>query len=468
MNPIVSIDIGTTSIVALALDVDSDQVLVVRSDANAATLNGLPAGHHEQDAAMILEIVKSLLSHTVADLRQGCSGQPSIRAIAVTGQMHGLLLVDTNNQPRSQLITWRDQRAAGLNEVLELSRDRDTVGRCGCRLHPGYGFASLHKLIRENAWVAPALVSGDARVCGVTDYVVASLAGCLVTDATMAASWGGLDIRTQEWDPCALDALGIPDSALPPIRDSVEPIASISPAIAAELGLDAGALVCVGIGDHQAGILGCGPIGTGSCVVNLGTGGQVSLLADEPGTENTRLEIRPFVKDDYVITGTSLCGGWSYQYLADFFRSLIRACTGGEISRDTIYEMMKGMGERAPENANGLVVNPFFLGSRHSGEDMGSVNAIDSKNLTPENLVRAMANGMVDELFGYYRLMQSPAKRVYVTGSAVNRNPLLVRAIKDRWGIMPSMAAHDEAAAYGAARLASARLGLLDGSLLFA
>ena len=465
MNIILSIDIGTSYIGAVALEVDADEILYARCVENRATLAGLARNQHEQDPREILGTVKDLLSQSADHLCERFSCNTCLRGIVVTGQMHGILFVDAQNEPTSHLITWRDQRAADSPKINDVATDRSTANRCGCRLQPGYGFATLHELLSHDPRFAAELIRGDLRVCSVTDYVAASLSGCLVTDPSMAASWGGLDIRSREWDGSVLNALQIPESALPPIRASADPIGQISASLADDLGIDSSAVVCAGIGDHQASILGCRPIGIGSCVLNVGTGGQVSMVTDQSESVQD-LETRPLVDGYFVVTGTSLCGGWSYQYLADLFRSVIYECTNEEVSRDSIYEVMNRIGTSAPIDADGLVVDPVFLGSRHSPQTAGSVVRIDGTNLTASNLVRATANGIIDELFSFYQLMQQRVRRVHAAGNAIRHNPLLIQAIKERWRLDPIVASRSEVAAYGAASLAAVRLGLVDSSWL--
>ena len=465
MNLILAVDIGTTSISAMALEVDSDEIVCTHRVGNTSNATTMPANLHEQDPREILKIVKSLLSRSAASVTERFSSNRCIRAVVITGQMHGIVLVDTRQRPASDFITWRDQRAAHSSKVEDLASDDATAQRCGCRLQPGYGLATLHQLVTDDAQLLLELSKGDIRVSGVTDFVAAHLSDCLVTDFSMAASWGGLDIRSRDWNREVLGALQIPERALPPLRTSADPIGHISRTQAEELGLDPGTIVCAGIGDHQSSILGCRPKEAGSCLLNVGTGGQVTVVTACPDSV-PNLETRPLAGGYFLITGTSLCGGWAYQYIGEFFRSVVRECMGVQVDQDCIYEAMNRMGACAPLNANNLVVDPFFLGSRHIPHSMGSIYGINEANLSPSNLVRATANGIIDELYGHYKRMPQHAKRVYATGNAIRRNPLLLQAIRERWQLEPIVAAPREVAAYGAASLAGVRLGLVKPSWL--
>ena len=313
--------------------------------------------------------------------------------------------------------------------------------------------------------LADELRAGAARVCGITDLVSAMLCGKLVTDTSMAASWGGLDIQKHEWDEEILDALQIPRESLPSVVLPSQPYGSISPELARTHGLDAGTSVCAGIGDHQASVLACRPIGVGTCVVNVGTGSQISIVqsGSEPAGE---LETRPLLRDYFILTGTGLCGGWSYEYLARFFQSVIESFAGAHISLTDIYEAMNEAGGAEAQDANGLTVDPRFLGSRTDHRATGSIHGIDAGNLQPSSLIRATANGIVDELFDYFSRTKAHAGQLFVTGNAARMIPMLRQAVRDRWGKQPVAIQYDQEAALGAAYLAAIHLDLMERSWL--
>ena len=457
-NVILGIDLGTTTISLLALDAVSGEVVDVRTVANTANGSAPVSGRHEQDACVIIGIAKKLLAGTVRTLRRSCSDSMRICAVVVTGQMHGIVLVNPENEPVSRLITWRDQRGKDAKAVLAVSRNRVISKRCGCRLQPGYGFTTLHHLILEERKLSSHLEAGEIRICSISDLLVATLSDVLVTDMSMAASWGGLDLQSNFWDRDLLEQLRIPLAALPPIRQSAEPIRVVPAEVSDELGIDAGAVVCAGIGDHQASVLACRPIQLRSCVINIGTGSQLSMIF-EPFQDLADLETRPLFGTRKMVTGTGLCGGWSYDYLADFLASAVAETAQGTPSKESIYRLMNELGGKAPMDAGGLVVDPRFLGSRHNGVPRGSISGIDAGNLTPGNLVRAMANGIVSELHAYYARADLKAKTLYATGNAIRLSSLLAEAIGDRWGIQPTMIEHTEEAAYGAACAAAVQLG---------
>jgi sugar (pentulose or hexulose) kinase len=163
MSLILSIDIGTTKIAALALDSDSNQPIAVRAQANASDLAGLPPERHEQDPLEIKRRVFALVSDLLKD--EAVRARP-VSAIGLTGQMHGVLLVDAQLQPRTPLITWRDGRTTAQISAWQDALGAGAPARLGCRLAAGYGGPTLAWLRQAGllpagakAWASPTVVN---------------------------------------------------------------------------------------------------------------------------------------------------------------------------------------------------------------------------------------------------------------------------------------------------------------------
>ena len=465
MAVVLGLDIGTTSIGVVAFDADEREPIFSSEAANSATVIGTASGLHEQNAIALFDTVRQLLDSALNAVQQAQGDVRSIGGIAVTGQMHGILLVDLNNRPRSNLFTWRDQRSTKAPLVREVYANDAMARRCGCRLQPGYGFATLHQLMIDDRNIAAELRTGVVRICGIADFVSAKLCGSLVTDTSMAASWGGLDIQTHRWDEEILDLLQIPRGSLPSVLPPSQPYGTIRPEFASTHGLDSGTPVCAGIGDHQASVLACRPIQIGTCIVNVGTGSQISIVQSGPEPVG-QLETRPLLPGYFILTGAGLCGGWSYAHLARFFQSVTETFASAHIPLSDIYETMNETGSGEAQDASGLTVDPRFLGSRSDHCATGSIRGIDAGNLRPSSLIRATANGIVDELFSFFSQAKVHAGRLFVTGNAARKSPLLRQAVRDRWGKDPVVIQHEQEAALGAAHLAAINLDLMDRSWL--
>lgn len=461
MPIVLGLDLGTSKLCALALSTDARRVLAVRSAPNDADVPDLPPDRHEQDPAKILDRSLGLVRELLAG-EAVAAGE--VAGLCVAGQMHGVLLVDRGLQPVTPLITWRDRRAlkpTGPGNIEQALADVDESGqsRTGCRLHPGYGGLTLHRLAKNGR------LPGGALALSLADFVTAALTGVVATEPTHAASWGILDVERGRWDSELVGRLGIPEAVLPEIRPSAMPLGELLAEQAEALGLARTVRVLSPVGDNQASVIGAVGFGAGTCVVNLGTGGQVSLPSSEFRSAPP-LETRPMPFGGYILVGASLCGGWSYEYLRRFYQDVAREMTGRELADADAdacaYERLNALARKAPPGAGGLRADTRFGGSRSEPGVSGAVAGIDTENLTPGNLARAVLEGMVRELADMARLADGlRVERVVASGGAVRKNPLVKEVTGEMFGAPCEVGPAREEAALGAAYCAAVGLGLL-------
>jgi sugar (pentulose or hexulose) kinase len=459
MTLLLALDIGTSKICALALDAGTLSPIATRSFPSDAEVPGLPAGRHEQGPVRILATCEAALR---AVLSESGVRAADVAGIGISGQMHGVLLLDkARGIPVTNLITWRDQRTVELGDAendIEAAcalLGEDAPDRMGCHLHPGYGGATLFWLSRRK------MVPAGAIALTIADYIAFSLTGVAATEPTHAASWGILDARRCEWDQRAVTALGIMDGALPPVRPSSRPVGTLLPKYTSLLGLPAHTPVCSPLGDNQASVIGAAGLGSGAAVANLGTGGQISLpIADWSYCEG--METRPMPFDGYLLVGSSLCGGWAYAYLRQFFQSVAREFAGKDLDDRQVYERMNRLASEAARGASGIRADSRFAGTRGNPATRGGFESIDTRNLTPSNLCRAILEGMVRELAEMPppELMRN-IKRVVAGGNAVRENPLLLQIMRDFFGVPCAQGTAREEAALGAAYAAGVGLNVL-------
>jgi sedoheptulokinase len=459
MAAIVSLDIGTSKLCALALDLERLSPLAVRSTANDADVPGLPPGHHEQNPARIRDRVLELLGQLLAD---GAVRREEVRAVGLTGQMHGVLLADRNLQPATNLITWQDQRTLPPDQPGSLAELSQAVGaaeaRTGCHLHAGYGGVTLYHMSRNGG------LPKNCTALTIADFIAACLCGVMATEPTDAASWGLLNLQCGQWDQEMARHLGFPEQALPAIRPSSCPLGGPRPELARSLGLAQDTQVCSPVGDNQASILGVAGLARDAAVVNLGTGGQVSVPQSE-AVWVEGFETRPMPFGGHMLVGASLCGGWSYAYLRRFFQDVVRQCADVELSDGQVYQRMNRLAAEAAAGAEGLAVDTRFAGARDKLGLRGAVRCVDAHNLTAGNLARAFIEGMVRELADmFHRATHANVHRIVASGNAVRENPLVVEVIESLFGRKCHTSLHAEEAALGAAYGAAIGMGLITPS----
>jgi sugar (pentulose or hexulose) kinase len=424
---------------------------------NDTEIANLPAGHHEQDPQRIRDLCLGLIQKLLSEKKVRGN---EVVGIGITGQMHGVLLVNSELEPQSNLITWRDQRmlesgnAGNIDEAVEVL-GADMQQRTGCRLHTGYGGATLHWLSKNNK------LPESAVALTIADYVAGYLTGVCATEATHAASWGIFNLQKGEWDSEAVDKLGIPKKVLPTIFPTAQPLGTIQPAVAKQLGLGNNVQVCSPVGDNQASIIGAAGFAGDTAILNLGTGGQISIPQDEYKFVET-FETRPMPFGGFILVGASLCGGWSYACLQKFIQATVKEFSGVEVSDEEIYRRMNAIAAETSEGASGITVDTRFSGTRLEPNLRGSISGIGVDSFTVANLARGFVEGMVRELAD----MASAAgikdfKRIIASGNAVRNNPVVSEVIESIFGLPCNISTNREEAALGAAYTAAIGLGLV-------
>ncbi len=426
MNQAIAIDVGTSKISLVQFDISSMQVIHSVSEENYS-LVPLPDHHkHEQDPERIWNIVQGLLKQF--PLRS------SVEFVTITGQVHGILLVDDAFKPRTNLMTWRDCRnktnTVGSNYKLQN----------GCLVQKGYGGSTLKVLLEEGDQV----FADDVQVCTITSFVMGRLCGCYAIDESIAATLGVYDIGSKRWNAAQLEELGIPLSLFPPVVPSSAIMGTLLPLVALELGLKETVAVCAPIGDNQAsfiGSLGFCPAG----LINIGTGGQISVPCTEL-TDNPSIEIRPLPEDGYIQVYSSLCGGWAYSYLKDFCKDML-VSFGASVTDKAIYEKLDQLALNA-DPSHALLVDTQFLGVREVPDTFGKISHIDTSNFTLENLSRAFLEGIVRELHPM-QICTDSMEFLVASGNAVRKSPLMVTLIQSEFGCPVKIAPFLEEASIG-------------------
>lgn len=418
------LDIGTTSISGIVADCRDGRVLASRTVPNVSAIPGRNPREKMQDPRIIESAVRSLLEDLLAEF-------PAVASIGITGQMHGIVYLDSSGAPVSPLYTWQDQRSAELCPRLK--------ARTGYEIAPGYGLATHCALL-----AAGEVPEGAKQICTVMDYIGAALCGlnrpCI--HATNAASLGFFRVRDGIFDEAALCAAGVDAALLPPVTAGTEC-----------LGAYRGIPVAVAIGDNQASFLGAVSDPDTTALANFGTGSQISAMTRSvPEQTDRNLELRPFVDGAYLLCGSALCGGRAYALLERFFRSFTVSCGLPEEER---YAVLNVLAQEGLKEENLPTVTTTFCGTRAEPEKKGAVAGLTEDNFTPQALTAGLLRGMARELWELFQSM--PDIRVdtlAASGNAIRKNPALRTALEQVFGLPVRIPRHREEGAFGAAMFA--------------
>lgn len=465
MSLYLGLDVGTTTLSTVILDMQSGSLKAkhtVVHDAEATSAQDKARGRAELD---LERLYPQMLRALIEAVTQVGAERAWVRGIGVTGQMHGLALLGADNRPLGPAITWQDRRAQEqipdssetyLERFISLAGGPLAFERMGCLPATGYLGVTLFWL-KLNSQLPPP----PARACFIPDAAVSFLTGCPpCTDPTDGGSSGIMDIVARQWDWPLIERLGLPRELFPPVRESGERAGELRPELARELGLPQGTPVCVALGDNQASFLGSVREPETSLLINVGTGSQLSALAERfqrpPG-----LDVRYFPGGKYLLVGAGLFGGRSYSYLREFFRRVGAAFFGGR-GDEELYEEMNRLAAQVPPGADGLRCSPLFTGTRADPTLRGSFTGITPENLTPGHLTRALLEGMAEGFYAFYEQMRpllGPRAQLIGSGNGLRRNPLLAQILAERFGMPLSIPVLEEEAAVGAALLAGVGAG---------
>lgn len=448
------LDIGTTTISAIAFDVEQRDVLAA---ANVPT--GADATPPAQRALGWAEIdVNRAFDHALDALHQVSLqlGQRAgeINAVGMTGQMHGVAFVDAHGQPARTAITWQDQRGKEvLPEFITRAGGAGAFEKMGAVPAAGYGIVTLFWLHERDALPS-------TTPCTIPDAIGTMLCNASpMIDPTHAAGWGTFNLERGVWDKAMLTRSGM-DVQMPNVVTAGTPIGRLTRTTSQACGLPTGVPVTVALGDHQASLIGSGCTRAGMAHINIGTGGQVSLISDRFMSMNVQagIETRPFVNDQVVLTGAALCGGSAFALLRRFYEDAARMMGLTPPDEATLYGAMRTSAMDIPVGADGLIADTRFDGARHDPQGRASLHGLSRSNFTPAHLNRAVLEGIVAELAQFYDVMaqtHGAASVLFGAGNGLRKNAELQAIVRRRFELQLRMPAWQEEAAVGAAMMAA-------------
>ncbi|VVP92735.1 Xylulose kinase [Pseudomonas fluorescens] len=432
------IDCGTQGTKALILDAHSGEVL--GQGAAAHSLISGANGRREQDPAQWREAFTCATRQAL--IAAGVDGQ-DILGIGVSGQQHGLVLLDDQGQVLRAAKLWCDTESTAQNDRLltHLGGEKGSLERLGVVIAPGYTVSKLLWTKEQH----PQIFSRIARILLPHDYLNFWLTGRSCSEYGDASGTGYFNVRTRQWDLQLLrdiDSSGRLQAALPELIDAHQAVGTLLPDIAEHLGLNPRAWVSSGGGDNMMGAIGTGNIKPGAITMSLGSSGTVYAYADQPNVS----------PDASVATFCSSSGGW----LPLICTMNLTNATG--VIRE-LFELdiarFNELVAQAPIGAEGVCMLPFLNGERVPAlpHATGSLLGLTMTNLTQANLCRAVVEGTTFGLrYGLDLLrrngLQSRSIRLIGGGS---KSPVWRQMVADIMNTPVICTGHSEAAALGAA-----------------
>lgn len=373
-------------------------------------------------------------------------GEPAPDAIGLTGQMHGAVFLDAQDQVIRPAILWCDQRTAEecawIDAAYGKERVRETTGN-----PPLTGFQAPKVL-----WLRNHEPDAFARVRSVLlpkDYIRLLLTGVKATEVSDASGTGVFDVHERTWATEMIHRLGLDPRWFPPASESHV----TTSATTGGGGLRAGVPVVGGGGDQAAGAVGTGAVEPGIVSVSLGTSGVVFTALDAPNYD----------PDGTAHTFCHANGAWHAM-------GVMLSC-GGALRwlRDTMYpgenyDRVNAEAEAAPPGCDGLTFLPYLTGERTPHNDPSARGSWSGLTLGHGrgHLARAVFEGATFGLLdGMARLeaLGATAGEIRLTGGGA-KSAFWRQMIADAFGRTCLTLESDEGPAYGAAILAGVGAGV--------
>ncbi|MFP4642818.1 MAG: sedoheptulokinase [Spirochaetales bacterium] len=459
----IGIDAGTTSVSGVLLNAAGGRVEEIVSVEHGAALAADNSELDIQDPQKILDAIESIKATLLGRTKQ------EVRAISVTGQVHGILYIDADGHHVSPLYTWQDTRGtrplpAGTGEHGESWSDWASK-ISGYLIPPGYGF--LTHLINQSEERVPADAEGITSILG---YISMRLSETRAPklETSDAHSLGLYNLKDKCFDVDALETLNIARTLVPEIVQAGTVLGTTREGIE----------VFAAVGDNQAGYVGSVQKPTGEPLVSIGTSAQLSVfsptLPDSGETTGSigskhygwegQLEIRPFPGGAFLLAGASITGGSSYRLLETLFREICRKYAGEDPG--SLLEQMNAIPYEELEDSLKLDVSTQFLGTRLDPSARGAIRRISRANFTHDYLVEGFLRGIVAEIKTYFNdlpaNLRENSRKIIGVGNALRRNPLLRKIIEQEFTLPLRSPAYTEEAALGAAIIAGVGAGAYD------
>jgi xylulokinase len=444
------IDVGTGG--TRAVVVDEQGRIVTSATSHHEPFASPRTGWAEQDADDWWRAAQQAVRAVLA--KEGVRAE-ELAAVGLSGQMHGAVLLDERAEVLRPAIIWCDQRtddqcralteSVGAGRLIELT------------LNPALTGFTLPKML----WVRerePETWKHVRTVLLPKDYVRLKLTGERATDVADASGTLLFDVAGRRWSKEMLAAVGMDESLLPRVYESMEVTGSVSAKGAAATGLLEGTAVVAGAGDQAAGAVGMGIVRAGTVSATIGTSGVVFAATDQPLLDRAG-RVHTFchaVPERWHVMGVTQGAGLSLRWFRDQFGVAVE--TGGDP-----YEKLIEEAAQVSEGAGGVLWAPYLMGERtphldpHARAALVGVTARTSR----AHIIRAILEGVAFSLrdtFEIFKEMSVPVKSVRLGGGGA-RSQLWREIQANVYGHEVEMVKAEEGAAYGAALLAGVGAG---------
>jgi xylulokinase len=395
---LLGLDLGTSGIKAVLFDV------ITGTPVASATV-GYPLSHPhpgwaEQDPIQwwdaTIEAIRSCLERAQ---KEGASAE-SVRGLALSGQMHGAVLLDEHDQPVRPCIIWADTRCQAecdqITATIGLDRLIDRVSNPAL---PGFTASKL-------LWVRnhePEVWAKVRRVLLPKDYIRYQLTGEAAIDVSDAAGTCLLDVIHGTWATDIMQLQGLDPALIPPVVGAAAIAGNLRADVASSTGLPASIPVAGGGADNACGAVGAGIVNPGQALVSIGTSGVVLAYSATPQVDRSGPIPRAHtfnhaVPNAWYLMSVTQGAGLSLRWVRDQIGAV--EAQQAQVTGEDVYNLISASAATVPPGSNGLLFLPYMQGERTpilDAEARGGWIGLTARH-TRAHLYRAVLEGVAFSL----------------------------------------------------------------------
>ena len=436
----IGVDLGTSAVKLILAD-ELGKVLKVVS--KEYPVNFPHSGWSEQDPYnwydKSIEGIKELIS--------GFDGN-DVNGISFGGQMHGLVMLDSEDKVIRPAILWNDGRSYKETEYLN-----NVIGKDKLTEYTGNiafaGFTAPKVLwVKANE---PENFAKINKICLPKDYLAYRLSGVFSTDVSDASGTLYFDVKNRTWSKEMCEICSIDMNWLPQIFESYEKTGNLKPEIAEELGISKECIIAAGAGDNAAAAVGMGVVGKGGCNISLGTSGTIFIANDKFGVDaNNALHSFDHADGGFHLMGCMLaaasCNKWFMEEILKTNDFKTEQAGIKELGKNKVFFLPYLMGERSP--INDPDARATFIGM--------------SMDTTRQDLIQAVFEGVAFALRDSFEAAKSIGVNITKSGVCGGgaKSPLWRQIIADILNITLVQTENEEGPALGGAILAAVAAGV--------
>ena len=447
---LLGIDVGTGG--TRAVLIDSRGRVISAATAEHAPMSSPHIGWAEQSPddwwRAACQAIKECLAKSSLPAKE-------VSAVGLTGQMHGLVLLDEKDQVVRPALIWCDQRTG--EECEEITRQVGATRLIELTANPALTGFTLPKIwwVRKHE---PELWARVRSLMLPKDYIRFRLTGSRAIDVADASGTLMFDVVHRRWSQPMLEISKIDEALLPKVFESQEISGHVHQEGAHASGLPFGIPVVAGAGDQAAGAVGMGIVKPGAVSATIGTSGVVFAATSKPVLE-PKGRIHTFchaIPNRWHVMGVTQGAGLSLRWFRDQFGA------GKDDGRDP-YDRLADEAAKTPPGADGLLWTPYLMGERTPHLDpnaRGALVGITAQH-TRAHVIRAILEGVAFSLrdtLTLFREIGVPIESIRLGGGGAH-SPLWQQIQADIYGMPVELIEADEGAAYGAALLAGVGTG---------